>query len=104
MRIKMLQEAVAKAKAEATKAAGARRTNGDGKAGASKGAGKIGAGKGAGGLANVFPEGAIQRRQSDNKEICAKFNKGICTYGDACKFAHVCWWCESTEHEATGHA
>ena len=37
--------------------------------------------------------GALQRatHNTTGKEICLRYNKGNCTRGDECRFAHCCW-------------
>ena len=37
--------------------------------------------------------GALQRatHNADGKEICLRYNKGNCTRGEECRFAHCCW-------------
>ena len=43
---------------------------------------------------------ALQRatHNADGKEICLRYNKGNCTRGEECKFAHCCWYasCQCT--------
>ena len=67
-----------------------RQDGGRGGPGTGRGGGK-GRGKGA-----LYPEGCI-RVTADNKPVCVKHNLGGCTLPN-CKFAHVCWWCEATDH------
>ena len=55
-----------------------------------------------GGKGNLFPDGCL-RVTSDNKPICAKWNKGDCKFGASCRFAHVCWWCEDDKHTGVKH-
>ena len=66
---------------------------------------KPGKGKGKGKGANSlnFPAGA-KAKSGNGRNICAKWNRGSCTFGDGCRFAHICYFCEKPEHAGKDHA
>ena len=95
-----LQDAVAKARADANHAA--KRHKGPGAKGADpKGKGKGAKGKG---VQSQFPDGCMHfTPPPENKAICVKYNLGTCNYGDGCRYAHACWWCGDATHTGPNH-
>ena len=65
--------------------------------GAAKGGGRGDKAKGGGkGKGKALPPGAVTAIPETMEPICHKFNKGNCSFGAACKFKQVCWFCFAT--------
>ena len=65
--------------------------------GAAKGGGRGDKAKGGGkGKGKALPPGAVTAIPETMEPICHKYNTGSCSFGAACKFKHVCWFCFAT--------
>ena len=90
------QKAAAKkraaAEAEEARAAKAAKANAKGAKGKGKGGGggKVAIGQGPNPGANLPPPGCLSHTPG-GQQIGYAFNKGRCTRGDKCKYAHVSW-------------
>ena len=54
-------------------------------------------------MAAQFPDNALQNTTTTpSKPICIAHNKGNCTHPN-CRYAHVCWFCEDSDHTGANH-
>lgn len=70
--------------------------------GGSGGGGGGGSGGGGGGGRSDLPANA-HAIAADGRQICYAHNKGLCSRGDSCRFAHVCWICDKNTHMGKDH-
>ena len=56
-----------------------------------------------------YNSNSVSKGKSLYGSVCKSWNRGVCTYGEKCKFKHVCWTCAEAgktgeQHKASSHS